>query len=69
MKFNNKVLSMWAKWALGLVFGGIVSTGKSPWNITSHEWALIANTIWASATIVVGAWLNPKHPLTMTVEK
>lgn len=60
---------MWAKWFAGMVLGAIVAQGKSPWNITAHEWAGIANTVWASAAIVIGAWINPKHPLTMTVEK
>lgn len=69
MKFNNDVLKMWGKWFLGLLLGAIVSTGKTPFQLTAHEWAGIANTIWASAAIVIGAWLNPKHPLTMTVEK
>lgn len=69
MKFNVEVVRLYGKWLGGLILGGVVSTGKSPWQITSHEWSLIANTVWASAAIVLGAWLNPKHPLTMTVPK
>lgn len=67
MKFNKAVLTMWAKWLLGGLLGAIAATGKNPLTLTSTDWSHIANVIWASALPVLTAWLNPKHPLTMTV--
>ena len=67
MKFNMDAARMYLRWLVGLVLGGIVSTGKAPWLISAHEWSLIANTIWASALPVLVAWANKNHPLTLTV--
>ena len=67
MKVNSKIFTMWGKWLAGMLLGAIVATGKNPVSLTLDDWAHIANVLWAALVPVVSAWLNPSHPLTMTV--
>lgn len=69
MKINNAALVMYVKFLASLLLGAVAATGKSPFSLTSTDWTHIANVIWASAIPVLTAWLNPKHPLTLTVPK
>jgi hypothetical protein len=69
MKFNNKVLEMWAKWFVSNAITAIVIIGKSPIDFSGSDWKHAANTIWLAIVPVVVAWANPKHDLTMTVTK
>jgi len=69
MKFNNKVLEMWAKWVVGNLFTAIVIIGKSPLDFTTADWKHAANALWLAVVPVVIAWANPKHDLTMTKPK
>ena len=69
MKFNNKVLEMWAKWVVGNLFTAIVIIGKSPLDFTTADWKHAANALWLAIVPVVIAWANPKHELTMTKPK
>jgi len=69
MKFNNKVLEMWAKWFVGNAMTAVVIIGKSPIDFSSHDWKQAANTIWLSIVPVIVAWANPKHDLTITKPK
>ena len=69
MKFNNKVLEMWAKWVVGNLFTAIVIIGKSPLDFTTADWKHAANALWLAVVPVVIAWANPKHELTMTKPK
>lgn len=69
MKFNNKVLEMWAKWVVGNLFTAIVIIGKSPLDFTTADWKHAANALWLAIVPVVIAWANPKHDLTMTKPK
>jgi len=69
MKFNNKVLEMWAKWVVGNLFTAIVIIGKSPLDFTTADWKQAANALWLAVVPVVIAWANPKHELTMTKPK
>jgi hypothetical protein len=69
MKFNNKVLDMWAKWFVANLLTAVVIIGKTPLDFTSSDWKHAANTIWLALVPVVMAWANPKHELTMTVKK
>lgn len=66
MKFNKKVLEMWAKWVVGNLFTAIVIIGKSPLDFTTADWKHAANALWLAVVPVVIAWANPKHELTMT---
>lgn len=69
MKFNNKVLEMWAKWVVGNLFTAIVIIGKSPLDFTTADWKHAANALWLAVVPVVIAWANPKHDLTITKPK
>ena len=69
MKFNNKVLEMWAKWFVGNALTAVVVIGKAPLDFTSADWKHALNTVWLSIVPVAIAWANPKHDLTMTVHK
>lgn len=69
MKFNNKVLEMWAKWVVGNLFTAIVIIGKSPLDFTTADWKHAANALWLAIVPVVIAWANPKHDLTITKPK
>ena len=69
MKFNKKVLEMWAKWVVGNLFTAIVIIGKSPLDFTTADWKHAANALWLAIVPVVIAWANPKHNLTMTKPK
>ena len=69
MKFNNKVVELWAKWFVGNLLTAVVIIGKSPLDFTSTDWKHAANTIWLALVPVIMAWVNPKHELTMTVKK
>lgn len=69
MKFNKKVLEMWAKWVVGNLFTAIVIIGKSPLDFTTADWKHAANALWLAIVPVVIAWANPKHDLTMTKPK
>lgn len=64
MKFNTKVLTVFAKWLTGLVIGAIVGIGKFPFDLTLHDWKHVANTIWLAAFPVIIKWANPKDELT-----
>ena len=69
MKFNNKIIEMWAKWFVGHAVTAIVVIGKSPFDFSNHDWKQAANTIWLAILPVVVAWANPKHNLTLTKSK
>lgn len=69
MKFNNKVLEMWAKWFVSNALTAVVIIGKSPLEFTGSDWKHAANTVWLAIVPVVIAWANPKHDLTMTTKK
>lgn len=69
MKFNNKVLDMWAKWFVGNALTAVVVIGKFPLDFTASDWKHAANAIWLAVVPVVIAWANPKHDLTMTKPK
>lgn len=69
MKFNKKVLEMWAKWVVGNLFTAIVIIGKSPLDFTTADWKHAANALWLAIVPVVIAWANPKHDLTITKPK
>lgn len=69
MKFNNKVVELWAKWFVGNAITAMVVIGKTPLDFTAHDWKSAANTVWLAVVPVVLAWANPKHDLTMTVKK
>jgi hypothetical protein len=69
MKFNSKVLDMWAKWFVGNAITAVVILGKSPLDFSASDWKHAANTIWLAVVPVVIAWANPKHELTMTKPK
>lgn len=69
MKFNNKVLEMWAKWFVSNALTAIVIIGKSPLEFSTSDWKHAANALWLALVPVVIAWANPKNELTMTVKK
>lgn len=69
MKFNNKVVEIWAKWFVANLLTAVVILGKSPLDFTVTDWKHAANTIWLALVPVIMAWANPKHSLTMTVKK
>jgi hypothetical protein len=69
MKFNNKVLEMWAKWFVSNALTAVVIIGKSPLDFTGSDWKHAANALWLAIVPVVIAWANPKHDLTMTKAK
>ena len=69
MKFNNKVLEMWAKWFVSNALTAVVILGKSPLDFSGSDWKHAANTLWLAIVPVVIAWANPKHDLTMTKTK
>lgn len=69
MKFNNKVLDMWAKWFVNAALSAVVFIGKSPLDFTAADWKHSANAIWIALVPVILAWANPKNSLTMTVKK
>jgi hypothetical protein len=69
MKFNNRVLEMWAKWFVSNAITAVVIIGKSPFAFTSSDWSHALNTVWLSIVPVLIAWANPKHDLTMTITK
>ena len=69
MKFNNKVLEVWAKWAVGNLLTAIVVIGKSPLDFSAHDWKSAANALWLALVPVIMKWANPKDDLTMTVKK
>ena len=69
MKFNNKVLEVWAKWFVGNAVTAVVVIGKFPLDFTSADWKAAANTIWLAALPVVIKWANPKDALTLTIKK
>ena len=69
MKFNNKVLEVWAKWAVGNLVTAIVIIGKSPLDFTTSDWKHAANALWLALVPVVIKWANPKDELTMTKPK
>jgi len=69
MKFNTKVLDMWAKWFVGNALTAVVVIGKSPLDFSAGDWKHAANTLWLAIVPVIIAWANPKHELTMTKAK
>ena len=69
MKFNNKVLEIWAKWFVGNLLTAVVVIGKSPFDFTAHDWKSAANTVWLALVPVIIKWANPKDELTMTIKK
>ena len=69
MKFNNKVLEVWAKWTVGNLLTAIVVIGKSPLDFALTDWKHAANALWLALVPVIIKWANPKDALTMTVPK
>jgi len=69
MKFNSKVLDMWAKWFVSNALTAVVIIGKSPLDFSGSDWKHAANALWLAIVPVVIAWANPKHELTMTTKK
>ena len=69
MKFNNKVLEVWAKWFVGNLLTAVVVIGKFPTDFTTSDWKSAANAVWLALVPVLLAWANPKNDLTMTVKK
>lgn len=64
MKFNVKVLEVWAQWLVYMATGAIIGIGKFPLDMTAHDWKNVANVIWGAAIPVIVKWANPKDPLT-----
>jgi hypothetical protein len=66
MKINQAMIESYARNLLGQVVAAaaIVSsaTHVSLFSFGSHEWALVANTIWASLVPVVLRFVNKKDP-------
>ena len=69
MKFNSKVLDMWAKWFVSNALTAVVIIGKSPLDFSGSDWKHAANALWLAIVPVVIAWANPKNSLTMTTKK
>ena len=69
MKFNSKVLDLWAKWFVGNAITAIMVIGKSPLDFNVSDWKHAAHTVWIAALPVIVKWANPKDELTMTVKK
>ena len=67
MKFNKKVLEIWAKWFAYSFFVYAASIAKTPFQFSSHDWTTALNNIWYALVPVVIAWANPHHDLTMTI--
>ena len=64
MKFNEKVLEVWAKWTVGMVASGIATIGKFPLDLTKSDWKHVANSLWVALLPVLIKWVNPKDDLT-----
>lgn len=66
MKINQAMIQSYARNLLGQVVAAaaIVSgaTHVSVFNFGSHEWSLVANTIWASLVPVILRFVNKKDP-------
>lgn len=56
MKFNVKVLEVWAKWFVGNLVTAIVVIGKTPIDLTSSDWKRVANTLWLALVPVIIKW-------------
>lgn len=69
MKFNNKVLDLWAKWFVGNAITAVMVIGKSPFDFSTSDWKHAAHTVWIALLPVIVKWANPKDELTMTVKK
>lgn len=69
MKFNIKVLTVWAQWLTGIVVGTIYGIGKFPLDLTGADWKHVFNAVWLSAVPVLLKWANPRNDFTMTVKK
>lgn len=69
MKFNTKMLDVWAKWTVGMVASSIATIGKFPLDLTSADWKKVANSLWVALLPVIIKWVNPKDALTLTVKK
>ena len=69
MKFNKKVLDVWAKWTVGNLLTAVVIIGKSPLDFSVSDWKHAANAVWLALVPVILKWANPKDELTMTVKK
>ena len=69
VKFNNKVLEVWAKWFVGNAVTAIMVIGKFPLDFTASDWKSAANAVWVSLVPVIIKWANPKDALTLTVKK
>lgn len=69
MKFNNKVLDLWAKWFVGNAITAIMVIGKNPFDFSASDWKHAAHTVWIALLPVIVKWANPKDDLTMTVKK
>ena len=67
MKFNVKVVEIWAKWFAYSFFVYAASIAKTPFEFSSHDWVSAANNIWYALVPVVIAWANPHHDLTITI--
>ena len=74
MKFNSKVLTVWAKWFAGMVFGAIIAVNevkgyRTPFEFKSADWVAVGNSVWAALVPVFVKYFNPKDDLTFLKQK
>lgn len=74
MKFNTKVLTVWAKWFAGMVFGAVIAVTKvkgysTPFEFKSEDWVAVGNSVWAAVVPVLVKYFNPKDELTFLKHK
>lgn len=67
MKFNMKVIEVWAKWFVYTFFVYSATIEKTPFMFSQHEWFMALNNIWYALVPVAIAWANPHHDLTLTI--
>lgn len=56
MKFNTKVLAVYAKWAIGMIASSVSTIGKFPLDMTSSDWKKVANSLWVAILPVLIKW-------------
>lgn len=56
MKFNVKVLEVWAKWTVGMVASSLTTIGKLPFDLTADDWKKVANSLWVALLPVLIKW-------------
>ena len=56
MKFNNKVLEVWAKWVIGMTASSIATIGKFPLDLTASDWKHVANALWVALLPIIIKW-------------